>query len=124
MTLVKRVSEMEMMPRGYAVAWWLEHERRALCLPIGVHAIVSWLRARWISLKVWHDASLVERAYMRGYRAGQSGGAEAGRREGFRHGYDQAQREEAARQAEIGALIEGIKQELAALRMTEETWKR
>lgn len=82
MTLTRRVEPMGAMPRGYAVAWWLEREERALCLPIGLHVVASWLRARWLALKAWHDASVIERAYMRGYSAGQLHGREVGRRAG------------------------------------------
>lgn len=92
MTIARRVGEMETMPRGYAVAWWLEHEQRALCLPVGLHAVVSWVRARWLALKAWHDASVIERAYMRGYRAGQGGRSRA-YIDGVKEGRKQAERE-------------------------------
>lgn len=88
-TLVRRIGEMERLPRGYAVAWWREDTAQAVCLPVGLHALVSWLRARWLAFVAWRDPSMIERTYFRGYRSGELLGLEKGRR--YERG--QAQRE-------------------------------
>lgn len=118
--LVRRVGEMERMPTGYAVAWWLEHERRALCLPVGLHAVASWLRARWLALKAWHDASVIERAYMRGYNAGQARVVSAQARaheEGFQQGRAEAMAEALERERQTAEAVAELRDILGIARL-------
>jgi hypothetical protein len=77
-TLVKRVGEMELMPRGYAVAWWKTNEAAAICLPIGLHVIASIVRTGYMRLRMWRFPDERERAWREGY--------ERGRDQGYRHG--------------------------------------
>lgn len=78
MTIVRRVGELETLPRGYGVAWWEMHGRCAVCLPIGLHAIASVIRYAYFKFRMWHLIDERERAWREGY--------ERGREQGYRHG--------------------------------------
>jgi hypothetical protein len=110
--IVRRVGQMERLPRGYAVAWWKENEMAAICLPIGMHVIASWARAQWLAFIAWRTPSVLERAFSNGMRQGM----ERGYRSGHAAGYAAAQLEEELRQREIRAGLSEIRKELEALR--------
>lgn len=63
MKLGQTISEFEILPRGYAVAYWQPHTARAVCYPVGLHALVSISRAAWLAFRAWHAPDVIERAY-------------------------------------------------------------
>ena len=50
MTLAKEVRECELLPRGYAVAYWRPWSMTGVCYPLGLHLIVSVAHSVWTRL--------------------------------------------------------------------------
>lgn len=53
------------LPRGYAVAWWRPQSLEAVCYPVGLHVLLSYLHEAWVRLRAWRapqlDVEWVER---------------------------------------------------------------
>jgi hypothetical protein len=63
---------MDVLPRGYAVAWVQPWRMTAVVLPFGLHAIASMLRSWWLAGRVWYRPDIEAQAYERGRAAGHS----------------------------------------------------
>jgi hypothetical protein len=109
--IVRRIGQMERLPRGFAVAWWKENELVAIALPIGLHVVASCIRAQWHRFIAWRTASVLERAF----RDGERHGLQNGYRSGYAVGYAAVQHEEELRQREIAALVAELRKEVDSL---------
>ncbi len=69
--LVKRISEGELIPRWYGVAWedWNPRGRFVVCLPFGMNIVAQLLRATYYSIKHGNRAMRANprAAYEQGY---------------------------------------------------------
>ena len=79
------VPECGTLPRGYAVAYWRPTSLEAVCLPIGLHWVVSMARAVYGRVararvrEAWE--ALAADAYRRGYQQGYTIGMVVGVRD-------------------------------------------
>jgi hypothetical protein len=75
MRLKRIISEMEIIPRGYGVAWVCEHRTQAVCLPLGLHWLAGAVRAVYLWCRVAMVPTVVDgivaRSYDRGFAAGR-----------------------------------------------------
>lgn len=63
------VTEGEMFPRGYGLAWWKWETREAVCYPIPLNLGVRWGRDVYHWMR-WRSATVRERELVRAYQAG------------------------------------------------------
>ncbi len=71
--MIKRIKQGAIVPAWYGVAWreWDSHE--AVCLPVGLNAIVAVTRWAWFGIR-FAGVALPDRerdAYAQGYRDGR-----------------------------------------------------
>lgn len=80
--LAREISELGVIPRGYAVAYWRPWSQCAVCYPIGLHWLVSVARSLYTFIQHarcregWETLWRVrfERGRETGYRAGYEAG--------------------------------------------------
>jgi hypothetical protein len=77
--LARTIGQMERIPHGYGVAWVRWDQNVAVCLPIGLHLLASWLREAWLRFRLWRAPDLLAEAQERAFQAGFSSGQETAR---------------------------------------------
>jgi hypothetical protein len=82
--MLKRIHEMETLPRGYGIAW-----REAIpqcvvvCAPVGLHWLIGAVRAAWLWLRMTYAADERMAVFERGYALGKAHGRDLARLEAF-----------------------------------------
>lgn len=80
MKLVHRISMWrdahngETLPRGYGIAWVEFYADRAVCLPVPLHIIASFIRTAWQKVRIWRAPDLLRAEYDRGRNDGYEAG--------------------------------------------------
>lgn len=64
--LVRQIGRFEVIPKGFGVAWWVPGFDEFVCLPVGIHAVVSIVRSAWIAFRCWHAPDRIADAFVRG----------------------------------------------------------
>lgn len=77
-------SQGEMLPRGYGIAWVEFCTDRAVCLPVPLHIIASFIRTAWQKVRIWRAPDLLRAEYDRGRQMGYQRGYDVGRGEAKR----------------------------------------
>jgi hypothetical protein len=74
MALKKLVGDMELMPKGYGIAYMRYDILAAVCYPIPLNVFVHYLRRLWVAWKWFgqqdYFAKLIYEAETRGYKHG------------------------------------------------------
>jgi hypothetical protein len=70
--LIKRISEGEIIPRFYGLAWRDYYRNKAVCLPLGLNLFVALIRSAYVSLM--HGSKAVASNPRDAYRQGLADG--------------------------------------------------
>ena len=72
--LIKRISQGDMIPRFYGVAWRDYYRNQAVCLPIGLNLIAALVRMVYHRIQYPGDIVVSDPhdAYHQGYKAGRA----------------------------------------------------
>lgn len=45
----KIIKQGEEIPKGYGLAWYLDHKREFVCYPYGLHLLFVWIRNTYLT---------------------------------------------------------------------------
>jgi hypothetical protein len=74
--ILRRVREMERLPRGYGVAWRAWDSAAVICAPIGLHLVLGAVRSAYIWFRHVHAPDMAIVVFLQGYEKGREHGRE------------------------------------------------